>query len=168
MWGRPGSLSPPPPGPLTAWPWSLSIWRPSPNSGQVLPAIATAVGVKTADGGVLTKRVARMLRGITALLVLDNFEHVLGAAADLDRLLGAVDDSTRVLVTSRARLGLADERVFALEPLATKPRIPPSARDHAQTAEPAAVTLFRERASSAHPGALAHSDPATSASSATG
>jgi non-specific serine/threonine protein kinase len=70
------------------------------------------------------------------LLVLDNCEHLLPAAAHLvGRLLRAAPE-LRVLTTSREPLGLEGEAVYQLAPLA----------------QPEAVSLFRERAQAAMPG----------------
>ena len=51
-----------------------------------------------------------------ALFVLDNFEHLLAAATDLNSLL-AVAPALKVLVTSRVRLNLSGEHEFSLDPL---------------------------------------------------
>ena len=51
------------------------------------------------------------------LLVLDNFEQVLGAAPGLVSLLAASPRSS-ALVTSQAPLGVSGEQRFAVEPLA--------------------------------------------------
>ena len=51
-----------------------------------------------------------------ALLVLDNFEHLLEAAPAVGELLAGAP-STKVLVTSRAPLRLAGEREYPLDPL---------------------------------------------------
>ncbi len=127
---------------------------------QVMPAVARAIDVRTSDSATVTERVARLLRGAGALLVLDNFEHLRDAAFDLDRLVGALDESTRVLVTSRAALRVPGERVVILESLSTgSGAVAEPATQNG--AEPAAVALFRERAESAHPGALTHSDQAS-------
>jgi predicted ATPase/DNA-binding CsgD family transcriptional regulator len=75
------------------------------------------------------------------LLVLDNFEHLLDAAAAVTRLL-AVTPGLTVLVTSRAVLRVGGETVFALPPLA----------------EADAVRLFHERATAA--GARVHDEAA--------
>ena len=56
------------------------------------------------------------LRGKSALVLLDNFEHVIGAATDVSGLLASAQDVT-VLVTSREPLRLAGEHEFALPPL---------------------------------------------------
>jgi predicted ATPase/class 3 adenylate cyclase len=69
--------------------------------------IAQAAGVRELDD----------LRHTESLLVLDNFEHVLAAAADVGALL-AVSPNLKLLATSRVRLHLSGEREFALEPFA--------------------------------------------------
>ena len=56
------------------------------------------------------------LRGRELLLLLDNFEHLLGAAPAVSTLL-ASSANVRVLVTSRAPLRVSGEREFRLEPL---------------------------------------------------
>ena len=57
--------------------------------------------------------------GRPALIVLDNCEHVLDAAADLtDRVLGACP-AVRVVATSRAPLELPDEHLYVVRPLET-------------------------------------------------
>jgi predicted ATPase len=58
------------------------------------------------------------LRHKTLLLVLDNFEHVLDATVLLTDILVAAPD-VKLLVTSRERLNLQEEWVFAVEGLAS-------------------------------------------------
>lgn len=66
----------------------------------VLTSFAGRAGVPTAEA------VVRVLARQQLLVVLDNCEHVIGAAAELcARLLQACDD-IRVLATSRERLRL--------------------------------------------------------------
>ncbi|MFF3375834.1 ATP-binding protein [Streptomyces sp. NPDC002680] len=71
-----------------------------------------------------------------ALLVLDNCEQVVAGAADLVHALVSSSRELRVLVTSRAPLGLTSEAVYALPEL----RLPTS------------VELFTQRARAARPG----------------
>ena len=54
------------------------------------------------------------------MLVLDTFEHVSGAAALVSQIQAAIPDLV-VLVTSRCRLGLRDERVVPLPGLSCEP-----------------------------------------------
>ncbi|MFF3428945.1 BTAD domain-containing putative transcriptional regulator [Streptomyces sp. NPDC002602] len=78
------------------------------------------------------------------LLVLDNCEHVIGAAADLaDRLL-AHCPGLRVLATSREPLGVPGEALRPVEPLPPDP----------------AHRLFADRAAAAQPGFTPDDDPA--------
>ena len=58
------------------------------------------------------------------LIVLDNCEHVLDAAADLADAVLAATAKTRILATSRERLEVDDERVVRLDPCQ------PTARRH--------------------------------------
>src|SRR2546423_6357854 len=60
----------------------------------------------------------RVLRSREVLLVLDNFEGVLGAGAMLEELLAACP-SVKILVTSRDPLRVASEQQFEVAPLAT-------------------------------------------------
>jgi predicted ATPase len=77
------------------------------------------------------------------LLVLDNCEHVIGAAAVLTAELLAACPGVSVLATSREPLGVPGEVVRPVEPL------PP----------PTAYRLFAERAATVRPGATAYESP---------
>ena len=82
----------------------------------VLPEIARAVGVARSAGQAVLDRVSGALLDQDVLLVLDNCEHVLGAASEIGALL-ARSPRLRIVATSRERLRLAAEREFALPPL---------------------------------------------------
>ncbi|CAL9303949.1 BTAD domain-containing putative transcriptional regulator [Streptomyces sp. SudanB182_2057] len=79
---------------------------------------------------------AAVLRDRRTLLVLDNCEHVVDAAAELTTLLLRTAPGLRVLATSQEPLGLPGEEVFLVEPLPTDD----------------AVRLFTQRAAAAAPG----------------
>ncbi|MDN3259373.1 BTAD domain-containing putative transcriptional regulator [Streptomyces sp. CSDS2] len=79
---------------------------------------------------------AAVLRDRRTLLVLDNCEHVVDAAAELTTLLLRTAPGLRVLATSQEPLGLPGEEVFLVEPLPTDD----------------AVRLFTQRAVAAAPG----------------
>src|SRR5205823_62736 len=93
---------------------------------------------------------ARALARRQLLLVLDNCEQVIGAAAEVcGRLLLGADD-VRVLATSREPLRIAGEARYRLGPLTL-----PAAenRPHPETAaESEAVMLFADRARRVDPG----------------
>ncbi|MFL5946020.1 MAG: ATP-binding protein [Gaiellaceae bacterium] len=76
------------------------------NADLVEPAITSTVGV----------RELAELGTRSALIVVDNFEHVLGAAPAITKLVTA-GSAARVLVTSRAPLRIGGEQEFQVEPL---------------------------------------------------
>jgi predicted ATPase len=109
----------------------------------VLTSVGRAVGVPGAEGLDPREAVAERLRGRRVLLVVDNVEHVLDAAADLGDLLERCPDLV-VLATSRAALRLRAEREVPVPPLG----LPGGER----VADSAAVALFVERAAAVSPG----------------
>jgi predicted ATPase/DNA-binding SARP family transcriptional activator len=75
------------------------------------------------------EQVVAILSGQPSLLLLDNFEHLLGEGATLVQTLLQRAPSLRLVVTSRQRLDLAGEREFPLSPLGTptpSPRAAPA------------------------------------------
>ncbi len=99
------------------------------------PVLARALGVLE-TGPDLERLIVQRLSGRQVLLVLDTFEHILGAAALVYSLMLALPEAT-FLVTSRSALRLRGEQEFAVPPV-----------DRA-TAE----QLFIERARAARAGA---------------
>jgi predicted ATPase len=86
--------------------------------------------------------VARVLaRRRQLLLLLDNCEHVIGAAARLCAGLLAACDDVRVLATSREPLAVAGEARYRLTPLTL-----PGPGDEAGAAGCESVPLFADRA----------------------
>lgn len=114
----------------------------------VLPAIAQALGIQEQSGFSASEQVKTYLSERELLLVLDNFEHVIGAATAVADVLA---DCPRIkaLVTSRATLRVRGEHEFALAPLETPDlaQLPP-AEDLARYA---AVALFVYRAQAVKP-----------------
>ena len=97
-----------------AW---LAELAPTRDGGQVPAVVAAALGVREQPGVPVAEVLARVLARQQLLLVLDNCEHVIGAAARLCAgLLGACDD-VRVLATSREPLAVAGEARYRLGPL---------------------------------------------------
>jgi len=97
------------------------------DPGLVLMALATALGVPH-TGSLTAADVAVALRGRQSLIVLDNFEHLMPAAAAVADLVAACP-SVKVLVSSRARLRLRSEVEFALQPLPLPPTGPAAVED---------------------------------------
>jgi predicted ATPase/DNA-binding SARP family transcriptional activator len=106
--------------------------------GSVLGVRDSVSGRRTLTAGQradIRARIAQRLAQSPGLLVLDNCEHLIEAAAELVAFLIAAAPDLRVLTTSRAPLAIAAERVYPLGELETD--------DAAQ--------LFRERAMAARP-----------------
>jgi predicted ATPase len=117
-----------------------------------LPSGADSEAVVAEIGFTSPEAAAVSLSESSALLVLDNCEHVLDATAlVVSRLLDA-DERLRVITTSREPLGVDGEQLLALEPLA----LPTGELDVEGSP---AVRLFLDRASSA--GARWDRSPAT-------
>jgi predicted ATPase/class 3 adenylate cyclase len=82
----------------------------------VLPSLGEALGVEGSSGRSLDEALAGYLSERRLLLVLDNFEHVIGAAPAIAKLLAAAPGVT-ALVTSRERLHLSGEQEMVVPPL---------------------------------------------------
>lgn len=93
--------------------WFVDL-SPLSNGALVLPTIAQAVGL-TLDGSLTPVAFAAWLDE-PSLLVLDNFEQVLPAAADVTALLAACPALT-LLVTSRTPLNVRWEQTLPVLPL---------------------------------------------------
>ena len=114
----------------------------------VLPTLAQALGVRGTGRRSLFDLLVSRLANHEILLVLDNFEQVLGAAPLVTDFLVACP-RLKVLVTSRAVLHLTGEHDVMVAPLALPNRDPRGAADRAAVIGSAAVDLFVERARAA-------------------
>ncbi|MHB8574339.1 MAG: TIR domain-containing protein, partial [Dehalococcoidia bacterium] len=105
-------------------------------------AVAQALGVQGIPETPIQESVVRFLRDKRLLLVLDNYEHLLAAAAFAGVLLQGAGQVS-LLVTSRAPLRVPGEREYAVPPLPV-PR--ETSMSVAEGAENPAVALFVARA----------------------
>jgi predicted ATPase len=105
--------------------------------------VARALGAQETSGRSALDALRDRLGGRSALLVLDNFEQVLAAAAFVAELLAALPAAT-VLVTSQSGLRVRGEREYAVPPLSL-PELDDVNDLEALRASPA-VGLFVERA----------------------
>ena len=125
-----------------AWLAELALVR---DPAQVARAVAVTLGVREQPGVPPAETLTRVLARRQLLLVLDNCEHVIGAAAQLCAGLLQACDDVRILATSRERLRIAGEAACRLAPLPV-----PGPGDDMAGAE--AVTLFTDRARAADAG----------------
>ncbi len=133
------------------WLVSLAALNEAP---RVAAAIAAALGVSDAAGRNLEAILCDFLRPKQLLLVLDNFEQVLEASPLVARLLEECEN-LKILVTSRAPLGVRGEHELPVEPLGLPAlehlaATPLPAQLHA-LADCEAVALFCQRASQVRP-----------------
>jgi predicted ATPase len=103
-------------------------------------AVAAVLGITQQPGKSMTESVAAALEGRVRLLVIDNCEHVLNAAADLVEAILTHSATVKILATSREGLGIADEQLWPVPSL-----------DVDAGPDSAAVNLFVERAQSVSP-----------------
>src|SRR5579883_1461663 len=95
----------------------LAELAPLTDPDLVASAVNTALGLQSGAGRWTLERLAAALRGRRLLLVLDNCEHLIGAAArEAEALLRAVPEA-RILATSQEPLGLDGECTYRLSPL---------------------------------------------------
>ena len=114
----------------------------------VTAAIAAALGLNTSGGALITD-LKSYLRARRLMLLLDNFEQVMGAAPLVAELLRAAPGVV-ALVTSRMVLRLSGEHEFPVPPLP----VPPigAGGDAAEVQRCASVRLFVQRAQAASAG----------------
>ena len=113
----------------------------------VLPTIAQSLGTHAPAGQSLDDALADHINERRLLLVLDNLEQVVAAAAGIAALLTACPHLA-VLATSRVLLGVRGESALPVEPLP----IPDAGEPTADVAASPAVALFVARAREARPG----------------
>ncbi|MFI7707356.1 AfsR/SARP family transcriptional regulator [Nonomuraea sp. NPDC049480] len=109
----------------------------------------------------LLDRLSDALRPQRLLLVLDNCEHVIEAAASLAQALLRDAPDVRILATSQEPLGILGEHVWPVSPL----DLPADSADQAVLRTSSAVQLFLERAVAASPGFALSDDNARAVAS---
>ncbi|MEO6509530.1 MAG: AAA family ATPase, partial [Nocardioides sp.] len=119
--------------------WLVEL-APVADADAVPDAIATGLGITPQGGARVIDTVADALAGRRVLLVVDNCEHVLAAAAEAIGVILAGSDDPRVLTTSREHLRAPGEALLTVPPLAVD----------GVTSD--AVTLFVDRARAVRPG----------------
>ena len=91
------------------------------SGDTVASTVAATLGLAVGPGAVTAGTVAQQLKAYKLLLILDNCEHLLTAAATLAATVLETCPDVRILATSIERLGLPQERVHRIEPLSLPP-----------------------------------------------
>lgn len=111
------------------------------DAGAVPEAVAAVLGITQQPGTSLSESLAAALEGRARLLIFDNCEHVLNAAAELVEAILTRATAVKILATSREGLQVATEQLRPVLPLDV----------HTDT-DASAVTLLVERARHSAPG----------------
>ncbi len=111
------------------------------DPAAVPEAVAAVLGIAQQAGLSVAESVAAALEGRKRLLVFDNCEHVLDAAADMIGSILQHSATVTVVATSREGLRLADEQLWPVPSLEVR-----------NSADSAAPMLFVERAGAVAPG----------------
>ena len=119
-------------------------------------SVVAALGLRDQSSEPSPKLLAEYLADRRVLLILDNCEHMVEAAAELAETLLRRCPDLRILATSREHLGIGGEAVMRVLPLAAPdPDRPPLLEG---LPECDAVTLFAQRAEAASPGFVLSED----------
>ncbi len=127
--------------------WAVEL-APLADPELVPVTVATALGLELASGVASPQSVANALRSKHLLLMLDNCEHVLDAAARLAEALLRANPAAHVVATSREPLRVEGEWIYPVQPLAVP------TQDSLKSDDPlryGAVRLFIERAHATEP-----------------
>jgi predicted ATPase/DNA-binding winged helix-turn-helix (wHTH) protein len=131
--------------------WSDGVWfvnlAPVDDPLAVPASVARSLGLALSADRDPSEELALALRPSSALLLLDNAEHVHRATADLVTTLLAGSSRLGLLVTSRQALHLPREQRFQVPPLAV-----PVDGAAADPRSCGAMALFEARATAADPG----------------
>jgi predicted ATPase/DNA-binding winged helix-turn-helix (wHTH) protein len=127
--------------------WAVEL-APLSDPELVPVAVTTALGLELASGTASPLSVANVLRSKQLMLVLDNCEHVVDAAARMAEALLRANPAARVIATSREPLRADGEWVYPVPPLTVPTEGSPDSEDPLRYG---AVRLFVERARAAAP-----------------
>jgi predicted ATPase/class 3 adenylate cyclase len=123
--------------------WLVEL-APLTDARLVPQTVATVLGIKEQAGEALADTLTRELKHKALLLLLDNCEHLIAAAAQLCQSLLAACAQVRILATSREALCAPGESAYRVPSLSTPdPKLGASVETLARYA---AVQLFIDRA----------------------
>ncbi|MDH4611583.1 winged helix-turn-helix domain-containing protein [Pseudomonas sp. BN102] len=119
----------------------LADLAPLSTAEFLIPTITAALGLAPASGKASLEQIAGSLSGRRILLVIDNCEHLIDAAASAVEALLRANATLQILATSREPLRVEGEHLYRVGPLVT-PAPGAAARDVAACSS---VRLFEAR-----------------------
>jgi predicted ATPase len=111
------------------------------DPGALPDAVANVLGITQQAGMTVAESVTQALEGRQRLLLLDNCEHVLDAAAEMIESILTASSTVTILATSREALGVAGEHRWLTPSMSVE-----------STTDSEGVSLFIDRARSGVPG----------------
>jgi len=123
--------------------WLCDLATLTPQDDLAL-AVTSALDLQAGSGPDVLARLLDYLGSRRLLLVLDNCEHVLGAAASLAHEVHRRCPNVALLATSRSALAIADERVMPVSPLPV-PAVGDRMQATGDLARVPSVALFLDR-----------------------
>lgn len=126
--------------------WLVEL-APLSDPGLVVEAVNSALKVKEDGHDSPQDALRSFLSKRNALIILDNCEHVVRAAAELTADVLSASPDVRFLATSREGLGVPGETIYHVPPLG----LPGNGSDPAALNKSEAVRLFVDRARSVSP-----------------
>ena len=126
--------------------WVIEL-APLSDPALVPMAVATSLGLELASGAASPLSVANALHSKQLILVLDNCEHVVDAAARMADSLLRANAVASVIATSREPLRVEGERIYPVPPLA----VPVEGNNGQDPLRYGAIRLFVDRARAAAP-----------------
>ncbi|MDH5294860.1 MAG: hypothetical protein OEW91_14365, partial [Acidimicrobiia bacterium] len=124
--------------------WLVEL-APVTNPAFIMTAVGDVFGLRPGEGATIEDVTRRFLFSRDLLMVIDNCEHLIDAAAAAIRDILDAAPGVRVLATSRESLGIQGESILRVPSLA----VPDGGQP---IEESASVRLFLDRAVSARPG----------------
>ncbi|MEN0106213.1 MAG: winged helix-turn-helix domain-containing protein [Pseudomonas sp.] len=119
----------------------LADLAPLSTAEFLVPTLATALGLAPASGSASLEQIAASLVGSRILLVLDNCEHLIDAAAQAVETLLVYNRSLHILATSREALRIEGEYLFRVASL----HVPDADASPQAMRDASAVQLFDAR-----------------------
>src|ERR1700720_4708393 len=127
--------------------WAIEL-APLSDPDLVPATVAMELGLDLANNVVSPERIANALAAKQLLLVLDNCEHLVGAAASMAEAVVRTSPAARVMATSREPLRAEGECLYRVPPLAAPKE---DSQDAEELLRYGAVQLFVARARAAEP-----------------
>ncbi|ATO80870.1 Regulatory protein afsR [Actinoplanes sp. SE50] len=121
--------------------WLVEL-APVRDAAELPQAVLTALGLREQPGRDPLTRLRDAVAGRELLLIVDNCEHLIEAAAEVAAALLRAAPGLRLLATSREPLGIPGEGIHPVEPLP----LPPAGSDATTAAGFPSVRLLLDRA----------------------